>query len=63
MTELAPFAPQAAAELATGALALTLPSDPGRPARTAAAVRTLTAAGQWGEAETLVRSALAVLGE
>ena len=34
VTELAPFAPQAAAELATGALALTLPSDPGRrPAR------------------------------
>jgi DNA-binding CsgD family transcriptional regulator len=58
--ELAPFAPQAAAELATGALALTLPSDPGRPARTAAAVRALTAAGQWDEAETLVRSALAV---
>jgi DNA-binding CsgD family transcriptional regulator len=60
VTELAPFAPQAAAELATGALALTLPSDPGLPARTAAAVRALTAAGQWGEAETLVRSALAV---
>ena len=60
VTELAPFAPQAAAELATGALALTLPSDPGRPARTAATVRALTAAGQWDEAETLVRSALAV---
>ena len=30
VTELAPFAPPAAAELATGALALTLPSDPGR---------------------------------
>jgi tetratricopeptide (TPR) repeat protein len=60
VTELAPFAPQAAAELATGALALTLPSDPGRPARTAAAVRALTAAGKWDEAETLVRSALAV---
>jgi hypothetical protein len=39
VTELAPSAPQAAAELATGVLALTLPSDPGRPARTAAAVR------------------------
>ena len=60
VTELAPFAPQAAAELATGALALTLPSDPGRPARTAAAVRALTAAGQWDQTETLVRSALAV---
>ena len=60
MTELAPFASQAAAELATGALALTLPSDPGRPARTAAAVRALTAAGQWDEAEPLVRSALAI---
>jgi len=58
--ELAPSAPQAAAEPATGALALTLPSDPGRPARTAAAVRALTAAGQWDQAETLVRSALAV---
>jgi tetratricopeptide (TPR) repeat protein len=60
VTELAPFAPQAAAELATGALALALPTDPGRAARTAAAVRALTAAGQWDEAETLVRSALAV---
>jgi len=60
VTELAPSAPQAAAEPATEALALTLPSDPGRPARTAAAVRALTAAGQWDEAETLVRSALAV---
>ena len=61
VAEIAPFAPQAAAELATGALALTLPSDPGRSVRTAAAARALTAAGQWDEAETLVRSALAVL--
>ncbi len=60
VTELAPFAPQAAAELAIGALALALLSDHGRPTRTAAAVRALTAAGQWDEAETLVRSALAV---
>ena len=60
VTELAPSAPQAAAEPATGALALTLPSDPGRPARTAAAVRALTAAGRWDDAETLVRWALAV---
>jgi len=60
VTELAPSAPPAAAEPATGALALTLPSDPGRPARTAAAVRALTAAGPWDQTETLVRSALAV---
>ena len=60
VAEIAPFAPQAAAELATGALVLTLPSDPGRSVRTAAAARALTAAGQWDEAETLVRSALAV---
>jgi AAA ATPase domain len=60
VAEIAPFAPQAAAGLATGALALTLPSDPGRSVRTAAAARALTAAGQWDEAETLVRSALAV---
>jgi DNA-binding CsgD family transcriptional regulator len=59
VAEIAPFAPQAAAELATGALVLTLPSDPGRSVRTAAAARALTAAGQWDEAETLVRSALA----
>src|SRR3984957_11140336 len=61
VAEIAPFAPQAAAGLATGALALTFPSDPGRSVRTAAAARALTAAGQWEEAETLVRSALAVL--
>ncbi len=60
VAEIAPFAPEAAAGLATGALVLTLPSDPGRSARTAAAARALTAAGQWDEAETLVRSALAV---
>jgi hypothetical protein len=60
VAEIAPFAPQAAAELATGALVLTLPSDPGRSVRTAAAARALTAAGQWDEAETLVRSARAV---
>src|SRR2546430_442408 len=60
VAEIAPFAPQAAAGLATGALVLTLPSDPGRSVRTAAAARALTAAGQWDEAETLVRSALAV---
>ena len=39
---------------------LTPPSDPERSARTATTVRTLTAAGQWDAAETLVRSALAV---
>ena len=60
MAEIAPFAPQVAAGLATRALVLTLPSDPRRSGRTAAAARALTAAGQWDEAETLVRSALAV---
>jgi AAA ATPase domain len=60
VTELLPFAPGAAADLATGALVLTPPSDPERSARTATTVRTLTAAGQWDAAETLVRSALAV---
>jgi DNA-binding CsgD family transcriptional regulator len=39
---------------------LTPPSDPERSARTATTVRTLTAAGQWEAAETLVRSTLAV---
>jgi DNA-binding CsgD family transcriptional regulator len=60
VAELLPFAPGAAADLATGALVLTPPSDPERAARTATTVRTLTAAGQWDAAETLVRSALAV---
>jgi len=58
--ELLPFAPQAAADLGTGALALTAPTDPGRAARAAATVKALTAAGQLDAAETLVRSALAV---
>ncbi len=52
--------PQAAAELAVRALELTLPADPGRPARTVTAVRALTAAGLWEEAGALGRSALAV---
>jgi DNA-binding CsgD family transcriptional regulator len=60
VAELLPFAPGVAAELATGALVLTPPSDPGRPARTVTTAKALTAAGQWDEAETLVRSALAV---
>ena len=60
VAELLGVAPQSAAELATGALVLTLPSDPNRSARTVTAVKALTAAGQWDEAETLVRSALAV---
>jgi DNA-binding CsgD family transcriptional regulator len=60
VAEIAPSAPKIAAQLATGVLELTLPSDPGRPARTAVAVRTLMAAGQWDEAETVARSALAV---
>jgi DNA-binding CsgD family transcriptional regulator len=60
VAELLPFTPRAAADLATGALVLTPPSDPERSARTVTTVRTLTAAGQWDAAETLVRSALAV---
>jgi DNA-binding CsgD family transcriptional regulator len=58
--ELLPFAPQAAADLGTAALALTAPTDPGRAARAVATVKALTAAGQLDAAETLVRSALAV---
>jgi len=60
VAELLPFTPRAAADLATRALVLTPPSDPERSARMATTVRTLTAAGQWDAAETLVRSALAV---
>jgi DNA-binding CsgD family transcriptional regulator len=60
VAELLPFTPRAAADLATGALVLTPPSDLERSARTATTVRTLTAAGEWDAAETLVRSALAV---
>src|SRR6202012_5703310 len=60
VAELLPFTPPAAADLATRALVLTPPSDPERSARTATTVKTLTAAGRWDAAETLVRSALAV---
>jgi DNA-binding CsgD family transcriptional regulator len=60
VAEMLPFAPRVAADLATRALALTPPSDPERSARTATTVSTLTAAGQWDAAETLVCSALAV---
>jgi DNA-binding CsgD family transcriptional regulator len=60
VAELLPCTPRAAADLATGALVLTPPSNPERSARMATTVRTLTAAGQWDAAETLVRSALAV---
>jgi DNA-binding CsgD family transcriptional regulator/antitoxin (DNA-binding transcriptional repressor) of toxin-antitoxin stability system len=60
VAELLPFDPRAAADLATGALVLTPPSDPERSARTVTTVRALTAAGQWDVAEALVRSALAV---
>ena len=60
VAELLPFTPRAAADLSTGALVLTPPSDPERSARTTTTVRTLTAAGQCDAAETLVRSSLAV---
>jgi DNA-binding CsgD family transcriptional regulator/tetratricopeptide (TPR) repeat protein len=60
VTDLLPFTPRAAADLATEALALTPPSDPQRSARTAATAKALMAAGQWDATETLVRSALAV---
>ena len=51
-------APTAAAELAIRVLDLTGPTDPGRYARTVAAVRTLTAAGRWEDAETTALPAL-----
>jgi DNA-binding CsgD family transcriptional regulator len=60
VAEVLPLDPRAAADLATGALVLTPPSDPERSARTVTTVRALTAAGQWDAAETLVRSALVV---
>ena len=60
VAELLPLDPRAAADLATGALVLTPPSDQERSVRTVTTVRALTAAGQWDAAETLVRSALAV---
>jgi DNA-binding CsgD family transcriptional regulator len=52
--------PGAAAELAVRALDLTLPADPRRSARTVTAVRTLSLAGLWDEADSLGRAALAV---
>jgi DNA-binding CsgD family transcriptional regulator len=51
-------APQTAADLAVRALELTGPTARGRPARTAAAVEALTAAGRLSEAAELARSAL-----
>jgi DNA-binding CsgD family transcriptional regulator len=58
--ELLASAPKTAAELAAGALKFTRPSDPRRADRTLAIVKALTAVGEWEEAETLARSALAV---
>ena len=54
------FSPAAAAELAVRALDLTRGAAPERPARAVVAVRALTAAGLWDEAEGLARSGLAV---
>jgi DNA-binding CsgD family transcriptional regulator len=50
--------PTAAAELAIRVLDLTGPTDPGRYARTVAAVRALTAAGRWEDAESAALPAL-----
>ena len=58
--EMLRFSPATAAELAVRALDLTRADAPERPARAVAAVRALTAAGLWDEAEGLARSGLAV---
>src|ERR1700733_12339506 len=54
VAEVLPLDPPTAADLATGALVLTMPADPERSARTVSTVRALTAACQWDAAETLV---------
>jgi DNA-binding NarL/FixJ family response regulator len=50
--------PAAAAEFAIRALDLTGPTGPGRHARTVAAVRALTAAGRWEDAESAALPAM-----
>jgi DNA-binding CsgD family transcriptional regulator len=58
VADAAQSSPRAAAELATRVLDLTGPADPGRYARTVAAVRALTAAGRWEDAESAALPAL-----
>jgi DNA-binding CsgD family transcriptional regulator len=58
VADAAQSSPSAAAELALSVLDLTAPTDPGRYARTVAAVRALTAAGRWEEAESVALPAL-----
>jgi DNA-binding CsgD family transcriptional regulator len=58
VADAAQSSPTAAAELAVRVLDLTGPADPGRYARTVAAVRALTAAGRWEDAESAALPAL-----
>jgi len=58
VADAAEHAPGAAAELAIRVLDLTGPADPGRYARTVAAVRALTAVGRWEDAESAALPAL-----
>jgi DNA-binding CsgD family transcriptional regulator len=58
VAEAAQSSPAAAAELAARVLDLTGPTDPGRYSRTVAAVRALTAAGRWEDAESAALPAL-----
>ncbi|HEX3515991.1 MAG TPA: BREX system ATP-binding domain-containing protein, partial [Trebonia sp.] len=58
VADAATSSPTAAAELAIRVLDLTGPTDPGRYARTVAAVRALTAAGRWEDAESAALPAL-----
>jgi DNA-binding CsgD family transcriptional regulator len=58
VADAAKSSPTAAAELAVRVLDLTGPADPGRYARTVTAVRALTAAGRWEDAESAALPAL-----
>ena len=58
VADAAQSSPTAAAELAVRVLDLTGPADPGRYARTVTAVRALTAAGRWEDAESAALPAL-----
>jgi DNA-binding CsgD family transcriptional regulator len=58
VADAAEHSPGAAAELAVRVLDLTGPADPGRYARTVAAVRAFTAVGRWEDAESAALPAL-----
>jgi DNA-binding CsgD family transcriptional regulator len=58
VADAAQSSPTAAAEISVRVLDLTGPSDPARYARTVAAVRALTAAGRWEDAESVALPAL-----